>query len=87
MNGSKPRGQPSHLDDAQIEEQHTAINEHHHTIADDVEAGNARTAERELPARLGFLRPFYEQAWRYAAEARQRALTRHPIERRRVAAS
>jgi DNA-binding FadR family transcriptional regulator len=49
---------------------HSAINEHHLAIAGAVQAGNVRTAEREMRAHLAFLRPFYERAWRQAGEAR-----------------
>ena len=51
---------------------HLAINEHHQTIASAVATGNARAAEEEMRAHLGFLRPFYEKAWRHAIEARER---------------
>lgn len=51
---------------------HVAINEHHHSIASAVASGNARAAEKQMRAHLGFLRPFYEKAWRHAVEAKER---------------
>ncbi len=51
---------------------HRAINDHHRSIASAIEAGRARAAEQEMRAHLRFLRPFYEQAWRYAVSARER---------------
>jgi len=50
---------------------HRAINDHHRSIASAIEAGRARAAEQEMRAHLRFLRPFYEQAWRYALSARE----------------
>jgi DNA-binding FadR family transcriptional regulator len=41
-----------------------AVHDQHRTISGAIEAGQARTAEREMREHLAFLRPFYEQAWR-----------------------
>lgn len=52
---------------------HRAINEHHRSIAAAIEAGDADAAGDEMHMHLGYLRPFYEQAWRHAGRARARA--------------
>jgi DNA-binding FadR family transcriptional regulator len=41
-----------------------SVHDHHRVIAAAIEAGEPRTAEREMRDHLQFLRPFYEQAWR-----------------------
>ncbi len=43
---------------------HRAINDQHRSIAAAIEAGDAEAAGDEMHAHLGFLRPYYEQAWR-----------------------
>jgi GntR family transcriptional regulator, transcriptional repressor for pyruvate dehydrogenase complex len=43
------------------------IDEHHGRIAAAIAAGDPDTAEREMIEHLGFLRPFYERAWREVA--------------------
>lgn len=45
---------------------HLAINSHHHAIAEAIAEGDADGAEREMRDHLGYLRPYYEQAWRSA---------------------
>lgn len=52
---------------------HRAINDHHRAIAGAIEAGDGRTAEREMRSHLQFLRPFYEKAWRHAVTLAERA--------------
>jgi GntR family transcriptional repressor for pyruvate dehydrogenase complex len=49
---------------------HRAINEHHHRIADAIEAGDEVAASAEMRDHLEFLRPYYERAWRAAARGR-----------------
>jgi GntR family transcriptional regulator, transcriptional repressor for pyruvate dehydrogenase complex len=49
---------------------HRAINEHHHRIADAIEAGDEVAASDEMRDHLEFLRPYYERAWRAAARER-----------------
>ncbi len=51
---------------------HQSINDQHHAIAAAIEAGDGRTAEREMRSHLEFLRPFYEKAWRHAVTAAER---------------
>ena len=43
---------------------YTAVHDHHRVIAGAIEAGEPRSAEREMRDHLAFLRPFYEKAWR-----------------------
>lgn len=49
---------------------HSAVNAHHRVIADAIAAADAKRAEREMREHLGFLRPFYEKAWRQLAADR-----------------
>lgn len=49
---------------------HRAINEHHHRIADAIEAADEVAAGVEMRDHLEFLRPYYERAWRAAARGR-----------------
>jgi DNA-binding GntR family transcriptional regulator len=51
---------------------HRAINEHHHAVADAIDAGDEAGAGDQMFEHLEFLRPYYEQAWRAAARARAR---------------
>ncbi len=51
---------------------HQSINDQHRAIAAAIEAGDGRTAEREMRSHLEFLRPFYEKAWRHAVTAAER---------------
>jgi GntR family transcriptional repressor for pyruvate dehydrogenase complex len=51
---------------------HRAINEHHHAVADAIDAGDEEAAGEQMYEHLEFLRPYYEQAWRAAARARAR---------------
>jgi hypothetical protein len=53
---------------------HRSINEHHHTIVEAIEAGDADRAASEMYAHLVFLRPAYERAWRHAAAMRKRVI-------------
>jgi DNA-binding FadR family transcriptional regulator len=43
---------------------HRAVNDQHRAIAGAIEAGDADAAEGEMHAHLGYLRPYYEKAWR-----------------------
>jgi GntR family transcriptional repressor for pyruvate dehydrogenase complex len=52
---------------------HRAINEHHHAVADAIDAADEEAAGEQMFEHLEFLRPYYEQAWRAAARARARS--------------
>ena len=52
---------------------HTAIHAHHIRILEAVEAGDADGAAEEMRDHLGFLRPYYERAWKVSGAARRRA--------------
>jgi DNA-binding FadR family transcriptional regulator len=52
---------------------HREINEHHRCIAAAIEAGDAAAAGAEMQAHLGYLRPFYQRAWRDAGRRPGRA--------------
>jgi GntR family transcriptional repressor for pyruvate dehydrogenase complex len=45
---------------------HKRINSDHRKIAEAIRAGDSDAAEREMREHLGFLRPQYERAWKYA---------------------
>ena len=52
---------------------HQAINEQHRRIAGAIEAGDARTSEREMRSHLAYIRPHYERTWQYTVGALERA--------------
>jgi DNA-binding FadR family transcriptional regulator len=43
---------------------HRAVNDQHRTITEAIESGDADAAGEEMHAHLGYLRPYYERAWR-----------------------
>jgi DNA-binding FadR family transcriptional regulator len=45
---------------------HQGINDQHRAIVAAIDAGDGRTAEREMRTHLEWLRPHYERTWRYA---------------------
>jgi DNA-binding FadR family transcriptional regulator len=52
---------------------HTSIHADHVRILEAVEAGDADAAAGEMRDHLGFLRPYYERAWKASGAARRRA--------------
>jgi DNA-binding FadR family transcriptional regulator len=52
---------------------HTSIHAHHERILEAVEAEDAEGAAAEMRDHLGFLRPYYERAWKASGAARRRA--------------
>jgi DNA-binding FadR family transcriptional regulator len=50
---------------------HTSIHAHHLRILEAVEAGDADAAAAEMHDHLGFLRPYYERAWKASGAARR----------------
>jgi DNA-binding FadR family transcriptional regulator len=52
---------------------HTSIHADHVRILEAVEAGDADGAAGEMRDHLGFLRPYYERAWKASGAARRRA--------------
>ena len=52
---------------------HTSIHAHHLRILEAVEAADADAAAAEMHDHLGFLRPFYERAWKASRAARRGA--------------
>jgi DNA-binding FadR family transcriptional regulator len=50
---------------------HTSIHAHHLRILEAVEAGDADAAASEMHDHLGFLRPYYERAWKASGAARR----------------
>lgn len=51
---------------------HSSIHDHHRLILDAIRAGDADGAAREMHDHLGFLRPYYERAWKQGTERRAR---------------
>jgi len=51
---------------------HRAIHAHHLRILEAVEAGDADGAAGEMREHLGYLRPWYEKAWKRAASGRRK---------------
>ena len=49
---------------------HRAVNTHHRRIAEAIDAGDESTAAEQMAEHLGFLRPYYEKAWRAAGRGR-----------------
>lgn len=49
---------------------HSAINEHHRSIAAAIEAGDEKAAGGEMYEHLEYLHPYYEKAWRTASRSR-----------------
>jgi DNA-binding FadR family transcriptional regulator len=52
---------------------HREINGQHRAIAAAIEAGESRSAEREMRSHLRYLRPLYERTWRYTIRAAEQA--------------
>jgi GntR family transcriptional repressor for pyruvate dehydrogenase complex len=50
---------------------HTSIHAHHLRILEAVEAGDPDAAASEMHDHLGFLRPYYERAWKATGAARR----------------